>query len=113
MSRTLLNREGYFRTAASPQLPMPMARRPWKGQRDLLASLIMIENREAQVVSFSHLDSCRFCDAKFGYRVYRYGNWQWPEGLRHYIEAHNLRPSLAFQEYILGHYVCETVRTGT
>jgi hypothetical protein len=26
--------------------------------------------------------------------------WRWPEGFAHYVEEHNVRPSLAFQMLI-------------
>lgn len=51
--------------------------------------------------------TCRCCGNTNGSGDYKSDGWVWPEGLHHYIAKHNVRPSLAFQEFILGRQIGE------
>jgi len=39
---------------------------------------------------------CRFCGREIGFRELTDGRWVWPEGLGHYVEAHDVRLPEAF-----------------
>lgn len=56
-------------------------------QRKALAKYL--ENGK-QVASFIGSSWCRFCGACMGYRAYSDGKYVWPEGLSHYVLAHEL-----------------------
>jgi hypothetical protein len=61
--------------------------------------------KEQQVCGYRGSSTCRICGIRNGYREFNIAGWQWPSGFRHYIEAHNVRPSLAFQEFIIGDWI--------
>lgn len=44
---------------------------------------------------------CRICGRLNGCSEFTLGEWQWPSGLRHYVEQHNVKPSDEFIEFIL------------
>lgn len=100
-------REGFWRSEREPTLPSPHGLdKPWKGKRKFLAALAKVEKR-AHASHYKGSSNCRICDKRNGSATYEYDGWQWPSGYRHYVEVHNVRPSLAFQEFILGYYLGE------
>ena len=46
--------------------------------------------------SYRGFSSCRLCGCSNGSREYRFGKFVWPEGFRHYITMHNVKPTDAF-----------------
>ncbi len=61
---------------------------------------------EDYVQSYRGLSHCRICDKRNGYKEYvltisETQKVNWPEGFRHYVEAHDIRPSDKFFEYIM------------
>lgn len=44
---------------------------------------------------------CRICDKQNGSREYHIHGWIWPEGFRHYVEVHNVKPSDDFIKFIM------------
>lgn len=111
----LTMREGFWETSEPGScLPTPIPReKPWKGQQEFLSAL---DNMEMQIGSghaaqiaerplhktYRGWSECRICGKKNGSGKYSFYGWEWPNGFRHYVEAHNVRPSLAFQEFVLG-----------
>lgn len=95
--KELCRREGYWSRAGDKHLkylpePIPPSK-PWKGQKRFLKALLTLQAKlliEKRVEYFN------------GSTEYEYGGWQWPHGYAHYIHAHNVRLSLAFQEFVLG-----------
>lgn len=105
MMRTFMNREGFWKDGDGSELPMPVAReKPWKGKKKFVKAL-----RQAQSMATEHhckgWSNCRLCKLKNGSVTFVLGDWEWPSGFAHYVEEHNVRPSLAFQEFILGEKV--------
>lgn len=106
------NREGFWFSEYDPLLPMPVASETgWTGKTEFIKALVEAESG-AQVVHYRGFSSCRLCDLRCnGTKEYTLtrdtGTWRWPEGYRHYVLEHNVRPSLAFQEFILGHKLGE------
>ena len=102
MKMVKINREGFWYSKYEPYLPKPVPNlKPWKGQKKFLAALDKAESK-ARESRFKGSSKCRICGCTNGSADYKLDFWQWPDGLRHYIEKHNVRPSLAFQEFILG-----------
>jgi hypothetical protein len=101
--KTFMNREGFWRTEdKGSRLPMPIPRdKPWKGKREFLAAL---DNAQLHAKSLhcKGWSTCRLCKRKNGTVTFQLGDWEWPSGYAHYVLKHNVRPSLAFQEFILG-----------
>jgi hypothetical protein len=89
---------------------MPKARdKPWKGRKHFLHVLDQVEaSFEAKkppdgyrLEAYRGWSTCRICGERNGNKEYTTKKWIWPEGLMHYIQDHNLKPSDAFIDYIL------------
>jgi hypothetical protein len=95
-------REGYWYTGKGSLLPKPVPNeKPWKGKKLFLKWLAKRES-EAYKEHFKGSSKCRVCGKKNGSASFQLLGWQWPSGFAHYVREHNVRPSLAFQEFILG-----------
>lgn len=44
---------------------------------------------------------CRLCGCRNGCKEFIIDEFMWPEGFRHYIQAHNVRPTQEFIDFIL------------
>jgi len=103
----LLHREGFWYSKYYKYLPKPVPReKPWKGKKEFLKALQMI-GELAKIKYYKGWSNCRICGCKNGSTECEFNGWVWPSGLKHYIEEHNVRPSLAFQEFVLGKYLDE------
>lgn len=116
MPKKLYRREGFWRGHhASERLPFPQPdTKEWKGQSRLLDELSGLqasiqEERCGSLHRYRGFSLCRLCGKNLGNEEYELGGWLWPAGLRHYIQVHNVRPSLAFQEFVLDRYVDEGI----
>lgn len=97
------NIEGYWNNADNyyPQYPMPVhSDVPFPDKAAILQRLTEIEGKlyKQRYMGFS---VCRCCGANLGSGEYTLGDidkphWVWPEGFKHYIEVHNVRPSDRF-----------------
>lgn len=105
---TIVIREGFFHadTKNDKQFPRARAREvQWLGRRQFLNDLAKIEgSKKVEVVTCKGQSTCRCCDEKIGAKAleYKVGQvvFQWPQGLAHYVEEHNVRPGLAFQDFV-------------
>jgi len=44
---------------------------------------------------------CGWCKHReLGYSTFSFRGWHWPSTMSHYIGSHNVRPSLAFEEFV-------------
>ncbi len=97
-----LLREGFWKPDDHSYLPLPQPSEfAWRGKSDFLVSLSRVEAKAKQV-SYRGWSTCRICKEPNGSREFRHEGWAWPQGYRHYVEEHNVRPSLAFHEFIVG-----------
>jgi hypothetical protein len=95
------NREGFWYEGEGSLLPKPKeASKPWKGQSKFVAALRDLEFT-LQPTAYKGSSRCRICKEQNGSEEFQYKTWIWPSGFLHYVEKHNVRPSLAFQEFIL------------
>jgi hypothetical protein len=102
-------REGFFHSDRKDEKHFPRARSRnihWLGRREFLDALAKVqESKKVTVETYKGQSKCRCCDEKNGADEFsmKLGpiTTVWPEGLAHYIEIHNVRPGLAFQELIL------------
>lgn len=96
-----MNYEGFWRSSSEPELPMPQVQPdPWLGQRDFEEALEAVEDH-TDVVCYRGWSQCRICGAANGNREHVYKDWSWPSGFKHYVEDHNVEPSLEFKAFIL------------
>jgi hypothetical protein len=100
-----INREGFWKTGVGSMLPHPLPLgKPWVGRKRFLAALARLEKRAA-VRHFRGWSTCRICGCHNGSAEYQHRGWCWPSGYSHYVEEHNVKPSLAFLEFVLGERV--------
>lgn len=104
----LIHREGFWSTSRkSTILPFPIENeKAWKGKKAFLEKLKALESKAGQR-RYKGWSTCRLCGKHNGSTDYRAQGWVWPEGFKHYVEDHNVRPSLAFQEMVMGARVGE------
>ncbi len=102
----LLRREGFWHSGKRSQLPKPVPReKPWVGKGQFVTALKRLEGyvRKTNPPQMCKGSSkCRCCGEKNGSFTYRHAGWAWPSGFLHYVEKHNVRPSLSFQEFVIG-----------
>ena len=105
-------KEGFWYSEYEPDLPMPVPNdSPWVGQEGFIKALDRIESRlnalamgpggDIYVLSFRGWSQCRVCNCGNGSTQFLLRHWTWPEGLRHYIEVHNVKPSPEFIDLIM------------
>lgn len=101
---TLVRREGYWRSKYAGYLPAPVPRHnPWKGEAKFLLRLAIVEAK-ANAKHCKGSSICRLCEKINGSVTYELDGWEWPSGFAHYVRKHHVRPSLAFQEFVLGYF---------
>jgi hypothetical protein len=93
--------EGFWRKNHSEEssLPWPATAPDWPGSPDFLAALEKAE-AVAEKIAYRGISLCRLCGRGNGNRSLRLNVWEWPEGFKHYIAAHSVRPSLDFERFI-------------
>lgn len=98
-----VQREGYWSNGDDySQYPTPVgADEPWLGKDEFLLALTLLELK-AKANHYKGSSECRICKKRNGSSDFEIDGWKWPSGYQHYIRAHNVRPSLAFQEFVLG-----------
>lgn len=93
--------EGYWRASYAPELPMPVTDVDWPERTRFLVLL-----DEAEEASRKHytkgMSKCRVCGDMNGSVEYELGGWRWPEGFRHYLTEHGVRPTPDFEAFVLG-----------
>jgi len=99
--------EGYWWNEDNPGYIFPDARnKVWKGWADFLDGLIVLQNSEEmeEPVHSKGWSTCRLCCVKVGSVTYSFEDanyeWQWPEGLEHYVREHKVKPSKDFRAFI-------------
>ena len=93
--------EGFWRSSknANEDLPWPEPDPSWARRSIFLDALDRAE-AEAQRFPAAGFSLCRLCGCMNGSQQLVLEPWQWPEGYRHYIEIHQVRPSSNFESFI-------------
>jgi hypothetical protein len=93
--------EGFWRRSrdVAEALPWPEPEETWAARISFLIALDRVE-AQAQSVPCRGFSFCRVCHQRNGIRSYRFAEWEWPEGFRHYIAQHQVRPSPEFERFI-------------
>jgi len=94
--------EGYWRTRVDEEsnLPWPTPEEAWLGRDDFLRALDYVEGR-AEVIGYRGFSPCRICGIRNGSQSFRFEEWDWPSGFRHYVAEHVVRPTPEFESFIL------------
>jgi len=86
-------------------LPMPIeSYYPWTGKEEFVEALQKLESK-LEPLQYKGCSICRVCDESNGSAEFQHEGWAWPSGYLHYVEDHNIRPSLAFQEMVLDRHL--------
>jgi hypothetical protein len=93
--------EGFWRSSpeANEGLPWPVPDQEWIHRNAFLDSLDRAE-ADAQKIASRGYSLCRLCGNRNGFKSFRLDHWEWPEGFRHYVESHQVRPSREFELFI-------------
>ena len=103
-----INREGFWREdyeGGNKNLPMPQAAK-WPKRKEFLTRLRAIESTLG-ARDYKGWSTCRCCGQKNGSAdfklTYAGQTWVCPAGFIHYLEDHRVRPSIAFEEFIVAY----------
>lgn len=97
--------EGYWNNKENryPDFPMPVRHnKKWK-KSEFLQRLSVVQKDSHQTFCKGS-SRCRLCDKSNGSGEFSRGEWDWPDGLMHYVEDHGVKPSDAFIEFINKEY---------
>jgi hypothetical protein len=102
MSEANFREEGFWRQAVddTSRRPWPTPDPAWADREGFLKRLDEVQ-RTATVIDFMGHSRCRLCGRPNGASEFSEGGWTWPEGLRHYIADHQVRPSPDFEDFVL------------
>lgn len=106
-----IHREGFWRSESEPNLPMPIhSDISWTNKFRFLYYLHGLEE-VATFVIYKGVSPCRCCGHMIGNREFTHKGFVWPQGLSHYIEVHNVKPSKEFMEFVINEQLSVTART--
>lgn len=92
--------EGFWYSPQHPHFPKPQAgATPWEGQAVFLTRLRAVEAL-AMSTTYKGFSTCRLCGTPAGSREFFLSDVVWPDGLKHYIQAHNVKPSEGFRAFV-------------
>jgi len=94
--------EGYWRSSYEEaiDLPWPAPASEWTG-RDIFIAFLMRAEEIAEKIQYRGYSHCRLCHCLNGSKSLRLAEWDWPEGFKHYVAEHSVRPSADFEEFLL------------
>ena len=94
-------KEGYWRRTfdEASDLPWPESGAEWLDRDAFLENLAWVES-QAHAVALAGFSTCRVCGRPNGTSEFWLDDWAWPEGFRHYVELHGIRPSARFEAMI-------------
>lgn len=111
MENAKRQQEGFWWSETESWFPMPQPYVGFWHDRELFLERLKHVEERCRVQAYRGSSSCRLCDnRRNGSETYSSENWEWPSGYRHYIEHHNVRPSLAFEQFILGKHWADVQR---
>jgi hypothetical protein len=96
-----LSYEGHWSLPNVPgdDRPWPVSDPTWSGLSAFLPLLDRAEGK-AERIAYRGKSYCRLCDQINGHVAYRLNQWEWPEGYRHYLTDHAVRPTREFEAFL-------------
>jgi hypothetical protein len=96
--------EGYWYEGKGSKYPKPVGYRiHWVGQEKFLKHLAKLEamvEEKGRIHHYRGWSTCRICKCKNGSTEFEFKGWTWPVGFKHYVEEHNVKPSVDFQVFV-------------
>ncbi|QXV73974.1 hypothetical protein [Rhizobium phage RHEph12] len=87
-------------TLGLPQVEQCTRSRSYAGKSDV-TTLIGAAQVKARVNHYKGWSTCRLCGEKNGSKEYSLNGFRWPEGLIHYVDAHNVLVTGEFMNFLL------------
>lgn len=96
--------EGFWRGFHNEEsdLPWPEPQPGWPDASRFLSALKQVEDI-AERIRYRGVSHCRLCGCINGGSSFRLQVWEWPEGFKHYVAEHDVRPSVEFATFILNY----------
>ncbi len=94
-----MNKEGFWWSVREPNLPFPESKPRWSKKKKFLDALSVLEAKATRNL-YRGISRCRLCGEANGNAEFTNKNWTWPQGYRHYIDDHDVRPSREFRQYV-------------
>ncbi len=93
--------EGFWKRSENEDsdLPWPKQLVRWRGREAFINALDEAEKRATRV-AYRGFSKCRLCGCRNGHETLQLEPWEWPAGYRHYVAAHFVLPSPAFEAFI-------------
>lgn len=97
----IARQEGFWRSSShsDENLPWPQPDAKWPQRAAFLEAFDRVE-AEAHRVYYRGYSRCRICRCLNGTQSFRLDVWEWPEGFRHYMAEHEVRPSSEFELFV-------------
>jgi hypothetical protein len=97
--------EGHWRRNAdeASALPWPIPDRTWAPREAFVRALDRIEKQAQErsaMMDYMGYSTYRLCGKTNGASEFQFAGWIWPEGYRHYIADHFVRPSPEFEQFV-------------
>ncbi|QIG70105.1 hypothetical protein EVB87_005 [Rhizobium phage RHph_N28_1] len=83
-----------------PRVELCTRGRSYAGKSDVTTLLGAVQVK-ARVNHYKGWSTCRLCGEKNGSKEYSLNGFRWPEGLTHYIDAHNVLVTGEFMSFLL------------
>lgn len=94
-----LRKVGYWYSEREPHLPMPLG--SYEPHPDKLVIVTYLKEHGEELIAWRGFSRCRICgEVPPGTRCMTDGVYQWPEGLWHYVEEHNVHLPTTFVDHI-------------
>jgi len=102
--------EGHWRSTEdeASELPWPKPNPQWRDRAAFVTRLDLVESLATRIV-FRGISMCPLCGVRNGHEALRCARWEWPAGLRHYID-HDVVPSPEFQDFINAEWTRPSLR---
>lgn len=69
---------------------------------DRIVDICHMLDEKKRYAEYDKPKDCLLCDVRnVTTKKYRYSNFMWEDGLAHYVERHNIEPSIQFKEFLL------------
>jgi hypothetical protein len=96
------------------KFPYPNENNKWSGQCDFIERLKTVN--DYLLTNPKHYDiyteklNCLLCDKKHVTTLrFRYNDVMWEDGLMHYIDKHNIEPTLSFKKFIYNKHIFKNI----
>lgn len=99
------DKKNKFHSVEDTKFPTPKQMSSWSSQKFFLEKLRLLEEfleKEKAFIPDKSNNNCKLCKTKnISKIVFVYKNMIWNEGLKHYVEKHNIKPPSKFIKFVI------------